>query len=108
MNEARSRVPRLIAALVFWAPAALAEEVVYELTIAYEPIAIAGRTTVAMTINGTVPGPILRFTEGDEAVNSKEEDEWVAGAAWVLTRELSVAFQYHSIYGAGAGAIVRF
>jgi hypothetical protein len=40
--------------------------------------------------------------------NSEEEDEWLAGAAYVLTRELSVAFQYHSIYGAGAGAVLRF
>jgi FtsP/CotA-like multicopper oxidase with cupredoxin domain len=40
--------------------------------------------------------------------NSEEEDEWLAGAAYVLTREISVAFQYHSIYGAGAGAVLRF
>jgi CopA family copper-resistance protein len=40
----------------------------YELTIAETTVRIDGRNARATTINGTVPGPILRFREGDEAV----------------------------------------
>jgi CopA family copper-resistance protein len=49
-----------------------------ELAIEETPIEVAGRTGRAITINGTVPGPLLRFREGDEAVihvtNRLEED----------------------------------
>ena len=38
------------------------------LTVAETPVQIGGRTGRATTINGTVPGPLLRFREGDEAV----------------------------------------
>ena len=40
----------------------------YHLTIAESEVIINGRARQAMTINGTVPGPVLRFTLGDEAV----------------------------------------
>ena len=45
---------------------ALAEE--YSLTIARGPVNITGDTVEKITINGTIPGPILRFTEGQDAV----------------------------------------
>ncbi len=48
------------------------------LTIAETAIEIDGRRATATTINGTVPGPLIRFREGDEAVihvtNELEED----------------------------------
>ena len=48
------------------------------LTIAETPIEIDGRTAPAVTINGTVPGPLIRFREGDDAVihltNELDED----------------------------------
>ena len=34
------------------------------LTIGHTPVTIDGRTTHAVTINGTVPGPLLRLKEG--------------------------------------------
>lgn len=40
----------------------------YDLTIAQEEINITGEPAKAMTINGGIPGPTLRFTEGDSAV----------------------------------------
>ena len=40
----------------------------YDLTIDRTRLAFGGRTGTAVTMNGTVPGPLLRFTEGDEAV----------------------------------------
>lgn len=40
----------------------------YDLTIDRTPLAFGGKTGHAVTINGTVPGPLLRFTEGDEAI----------------------------------------
>ena len=45
-----------------------AKTVEYHLTIAGEKVSIAGRSVTGMTINGGIPGPILRFTEGDTAV----------------------------------------
>ncbi len=40
----------------------------YHLTIAEGSVIIDGTARKALTINGTVPGPVLRFTIGDEAV----------------------------------------
>ena len=59
---------RLIAALLASALAAPAAAEEYHLTIDDARIAIAGRVAEGMTINGQLPGPTLRFTEGDEAV----------------------------------------
>lgn len=50
----------------------------YDLTIAETTLRIDGRNARATTINGTVPGPVLRFREGEEAVirvrNTLSED----------------------------------
>ncbi|EIJ41833.1 copper-resistance protein, CopA family [Beggiatoa alba B18LD] len=40
----------------------------YTLTIARNPVNLTGNTVSKITINGTIPGPTLYFTEGDEAV----------------------------------------
>ena len=41
---------------------------VYDLMIAETPFEVAGRRTTATTINGTVPGPLLRLREGEETI----------------------------------------
>ena len=41
---------------------------VYHLTIDQETVNKAGKEVAGMTINGSIPGPTLRFTEGDYAV----------------------------------------
>ncbi|PAP76343.1 copper resistance system multicopper oxidase [Rubrivirga marina] len=50
----------------------------YDLTIDRTPLLFGGERGTAVTINGGVPGPLLRFTEGDEAVirvhNRLDED----------------------------------
>ena len=43
------------------------ETVNYELTISQEKVTIAGATAEGMTLNGSIPGPTLRFKEGDTA-----------------------------------------
>ncbi len=40
----------------------------YDLTIAEEEINITGKPAWGMTINGGIPGPTLRFKEGDSAI----------------------------------------
>ena len=49
-----------------------------KLTIAETEIQVDGRRARATTVNGTIPGPLLRFREGDEAVihvtNRLDED----------------------------------
>jgi CopA family copper-resistance protein len=50
----------------------------YDLTIAETTLRLDGRNARATTINGTVPGPVLRFREGEDAVirvrNTLSED----------------------------------
>ncbi len=62
----------LVAALAALAPGfglvgARAATVAYDLTIAREAVRVGGKTARGMTINNRVPGPTLRFTEGDIA-----------------------------------------
>ena len=58
--------------------ASMASAGVYNLEIAETTINIAGEKQTAMTINGTVPGPVLRFKEGEEltikVTNRLDED----------------------------------
>jgi CopA family copper-resistance protein len=49
-------------------PISLAATVEYDLTVARQEVNFTGQSTTAMTINGQLPGPTLRFTEGDHAV----------------------------------------
>ena len=50
----------------------------YDLTIGKATIDVAGKNQTAMTINGTVPGPVLRFKEGEDltinVTNTLSED----------------------------------
>lgn len=39
----------------------------YDLIIAQEKVNITGKPSEGMTINGGIPGPVLRFVEGDTA-----------------------------------------
>lgn len=47
---------------------ALAKTVEYDLYVRNAPVNFTGVTRPAMTINGSIPGPVLYFTEGDTAV----------------------------------------
>ncbi len=40
----------------------------YDLTIEKTPFEVAGERATAITMNGTVPGPLIRLQEGEEAV----------------------------------------
>jgi hypothetical protein len=55
------------------ASTALARTVEYDLVLA-ETQGPAGSTRKAMTINGSLPGPTLRFTDGDDAVMRVRND----------------------------------
>ena len=44
-----------------------ARVVAYRLTIAEQTLSPAGKPIQVLTINGTSPGPVLRFREGDVA-----------------------------------------
>jgi CopA family copper-resistance protein len=63
-------VAALLAGLAFFMPVtmSLAATVEYDLTIARQEVNFTGQPARAMTINGQLPGPTLRFTEGDHAV----------------------------------------
>ena len=45
-----------------------AETIEYDLEISLEDVNISGKPVLAMTINGTIPGPTLHFKEGDAAI----------------------------------------
>jgi FtsP/CotA-like multicopper oxidase with cupredoxin domain len=48
--------------------AAPARAATYDLVLERRAINITGRNSTAMLINGELPGPVLRFREGEEAV----------------------------------------
>ena len=58
----------LALALLVAAGPAHAAKAEFRLELAPKSITIDGRTTNALTINGTLPGPLLRFREGDDVV----------------------------------------
>jgi FtsP/CotA-like multicopper oxidase with cupredoxin domain len=53
----------------------------YHLTLAKERVTITGTSVEKITVNGTIPGPVLHFTEGDDAIihvtNTMNEDSSV-------------------------------
>ncbi len=57
----------ILAALLLITAAVQAAMVEYDLTIARDAVNITGKDAEGMTINGGIPGPVLRFTEGDTA-----------------------------------------
>jgi CopA family copper-resistance protein len=65
---------------------------VYDLEIARTPIAVAGRRASAITINGTVPGPLLHLYEGQESVlrvtNHLDEDTSIHWHGLLLPPEM--------------------
>jgi CopA family copper-resistance protein len=65
----------LTIACLFAVPAWAGE---YKLTIERTPVSIAGRAVPAVTLNGQIPGPTLRFREGEDvtiyATNRLDED----------------------------------
>ncbi|HHO48239.1 MAG TPA: copper oxidase [Desulfobacteraceae bacterium] len=57
----------LLPAFLLLLPAADAAVVEYELVIDRQPVNMTGTAAWGMTINGSIPGPTLRFAEGDLA-----------------------------------------
>lgn len=70
--------------LILPVPSISAGEVVeYDLTIAYQEVNFTGRPVEAMTINGGIPGPTLRFQEGDNArINVRNETDVSTSIHW--------------------------
>ncbi len=75
---------RPVGARVLWPPSQsapaleAARDAAVDLLITETPFGFAGRRATANTINGTIPGPLLRFREGDDVTirvtNRLEED----------------------------------
>jgi CopA family copper-resistance protein len=63
-------VAALFGCLALFVPVTMlsAATVEYDLTIARQEVNFTGQPVKALTINGRLPGPTLRFTEGDHAV----------------------------------------
>lgn len=57
----------LLVALAMGSSAASAKIVEYDLTVGYLTVNFSGQSAQAIAFNGTIPGPTLRFTEGDTA-----------------------------------------
>lgn len=58
----------VLAFCVLFAHISHAKTAEYTLTIARQTVNITGRNVEKITVNGSIPGPTLRFTEGDDAV----------------------------------------
>ena len=68
-----------------WGIKGIPSEHLFELLIAPVPLKIDGKQGQAMMINGTLPGPLLRFQEGEEVtlrVTNGLEDEHPASIHW--------------------------
>jgi len=67
-------------------------ETVYDLLIAETPITVAGKHTSAVTINGTVPGPLIQLQEGENALirvtNRLREDTSIHWHGFILPPEM--------------------
>ncbi len=63
-------VATLLGTVAMFVPGATlsAATVEYDLTIAQQEVNVTGQPVKALTTNGHLPGPTLRFTEGDHAV----------------------------------------
>lgn len=63
-------VATLLGCLALFVPVTMlsAATVEYDLNIARQEVNLTGQPVKALTINGHLPGPTLRFTEGDHAV----------------------------------------
>ena len=68
MERRQNNTMKLASFLMILASSALAKQVTYDLTIAETKLAPAGKLKPALTINGGIPGPTLRFNEGDTAI----------------------------------------
>jgi len=70
----------------------IGSEDVYDLVIAEKPLTFAGRRGNAVTINGTVPGPLLHLREGADAVlrvtNRLREDTSIHWHGFILPPEM--------------------
>ncbi|SEM20946.1 copper-resistance protein, CopA family [Syntrophus gentianae] len=64
----------------------------YELIIERQPFNISGKRVEKISINGSIPGPTLRFTEGDEAVirvtNKMNEDTSIHWHGFLLPENM--------------------
>lgn len=67
MLRVRHTAIALIFGILFTCIHAEASTVEYKLTIAQQKVNITGKPAQGMTINGGIPGPTLRFKEGDTA-----------------------------------------
>ena len=68
MQRAGSALAIVPVLLLFSTGAAAGSETVeYRLTIAEQDVNYSGKAVKAVTVNGAVPGPVLRFREGDTA-----------------------------------------
>ncbi len=86
----------LLVALVLFLPInVFSKTIKYDLSIEKKPITIHGRTSSGMTINVSIPGPVLKFTEGDFArikVHNK--------------MDVNTSIHWQGIFGNQSGSIV--
>lgn len=62
----RSGRAAIVAVLIFFSGIAMANAGTYNLEIGQKTINVTGHERMAMAVNGSIPGPALRFKEGEE------------------------------------------
>jgi len=80
----------IVAILMAFAPNAFADT--YNLDVAYKEVNITGDTVKKIGINGTIPGPVLRFTDGEDVsinvTNNLDEDTSIHWHGLLLPGEM--------------------
>ena len=105
-----SRVASILFALLFFLTPAFAGE--YNLVIANAPVMIDGQTRTAITINGQNPGPVLRFSEGEDVVvNVRNDTHEMTSVHWhglLAPAAMDGAPGFNGFPGIAAGATFSY
>ncbi len=105
-----ARALLLAAAALCGAGVAAADE--YNLVIDDARVRVAGRTADGLTVNGQIPGPTLRFTEGEEVViHVRNESDAPSSVHWhglILPGEMDGVPGFNGFPGIAPGALFTY
>jgi CopA family copper-resistance protein len=104
--------PLLIATSLLAVSASIATAGEYNLVVDDAKIRIAGRTAEGMTVNGQVPGPTLRFTEGEDVtIHVRNDSDQPTSVHWhglILPGEMDGVPGFNGFPGIAPGATFTY
>lgn len=112
MTKPTAKLLAIVGLIVSLATPAFAKIQEYSLVIDKEIVNITGKPLKRITINGSLPGPTLEFTEGDEAVivvtNKMEEDSSVHWHGLLLPGAMDGVPGFNGFHGIKPGTTFTY